>query len=55
MSKYEKIRPNYVREWLKEKKIKWMDLMKERLLHAKKKGLIDEETKVPEIRLSTKD
>ena len=54
MTPYEKIKPKYVREWLAEKKEKWMDMMQARLLNAKKRGLIPEEEKV-EIRLSTKD
>ena len=54
MTPYETIRPKYVREWLKAKKEKWIDLMQERILGAKKQGLIPEETKI-EVRLSTKD
>ena len=55
MSPYEKIRPNYVREWLQEKKRNWVNMITDRMLEAKRKGLItEEESKVP-VRLSTKD
>lgn len=54
LTPYEKIKPRYVREWLAMKKAKWMELMTDRLLNAKKTGLIPEEEKV-EVRLSTKD
>ena len=54
MSPYEKIKPKYVREWLAIKKEKWMNMMQDRLMNAKKSGLLPEEEKV-EIRLSTKD
>ena len=54
MAPYDNKKPNYVREWLQEKKKRWLDLMEERLLNAKKSGLIPEESKV-QVRLSTKD
>ena len=55
MTQYDKIKPRYVREWLKEKKAKWIELVSDRLLNARKAGLIqEEESKVP-VRLSTKD
>ena len=55
MTPYEKLKPKYVREWLAEKKAKWIELVSDRLLHARKQGLIhEEESKVP-VRLSTKD
>ena len=54
MSPYDRVKPRYVREWLQEKKKKWIDLMQQRILGAKKSGLIPEEEKI-EVRLSTKD
>lgn len=54
MKPYEKLRPNYVREWLEEKKKKWKALMDDRIEQARRQGLLPEETKV-EVRLSTKD
>ena len=54
MTPYEKIRPNYVRDWLVEKKEKWKKLMDDRIAEGRRKGLIPEERKV-EVRLSTKD
>ena len=54
MSPYEKIKPNYVREWLDDKKAKWKSMIEERINQAKAQGLIPEEEKV-EARLSTKD
>jgi len=54
MTPYEKLRPKYVREWLAKKKEKWMELITNRLINAKKSGLIAEEEKV-EVRLSKKD
>jgi len=54
MKPYEKLRPNYVREWLEEKKKKWKALMEDRIEQARRQGLLPEESKV-EVRLSTKD
>ena len=54
MKQYEGIRPKYVREWLDEKKLKWKTMIDDRIEHARRMGLIPEETKV-EVRLSTKD
>ena len=55
MKPYEKIRPNYVRDWLKEKKQKWIGMINDRIKSARDSGELAEETKVPEIRISTKD
>ena len=55
MKPYEKIRPNYVREWLQQKKTKWFEMIHERIKLAKERGEIAEETKIPEVRLTTKD
>ena len=55
MSPYEKIRPNYYREWLKQKKQKWVNLIVQRLQDAHKKGMITEEESKMEVKLSTKD
>ena len=46
MSPYEKLRPNYVRDWLVEKKKKWVALMDSRIADGKKRGLIPEESKI---------
>ncbi len=55
MSAYDKIKPKYDQTWLKQKKTKWIEIVSERLLHAKKSNLIgEEESKMP-VRLSTKD
>lgn len=35
MKPYEKIRPNYVREWLKLKKAKWFRMIEERISEAR--------------------
>ena len=40
MKPYDKIKPNYVREWLVEKKQKWLKLMDDRISQAKRHGLI---------------
>ena len=40
MKPYDKLKPNYVREWLVEKKQKWLKLMDDRIAHAKRHGLI---------------
>lgn len=54
MKPYDKIKPNYVREWLVEKKQKWLKLMDDRIAQAKRHNLIPEESKMP-VRISTKD
>lgn len=55
MAPYENIRPDYVRDWLTEKKTKWMGMITDRINLAKERGEIPEETKIPEVRLSTKE
>ena len=35
MTPYENIRPNYVRDWLKQKKTKWLAMINERVVQAK--------------------
>ena len=55
MAPYENIRPDYVRDWLAEKKTKWMGMITDRINLAKERGEIAEETKIPEVRLSTKE
>lgn len=54
MSPYEGVRPNYVREWLKQKKQKWLKLIDDRIAAHRANNYM-EESKVPAVRLSTKD
>ena len=56
MTPYEGIRPHYVREWLNQKKQKWLKLIDDRIADHRAKGLLaEEESKMPPVRLSTKD
>ncbi len=55
MTPYDNVRPNYYREWLKEKKEKWVDLIVQRLQEAHQKGLISEEESKMEVKMSTRD
>ena len=55
MAPYDKVRPNYVREWLKKKRVKWLGMINARIDEMRQRGAIEEETKIPEVRLSTKD
>lgn len=56
MTPYEGIRPRYVREWLKQKKQKWLKLIDDRIADHRARGLlVEEESKIPPVRLSTKD
>ena len=56
MTPYDKVRPRYVREWLKLKKEKWLGLINARIDEMRAQGrLMEEESKIPEVRLSTKD
>jgi hypothetical protein len=47
MSAYDGVRPNFVREWLVQKKQKWLKLIDERIAEHRAKGLIEEESKLP--------
>lgn len=54
MSPYDSVRPNYVREWLRDKKEKWKQMMEDRIRAARAQGIIPEEEKL-EVKVSTKD
>ena len=55
MAPYDKVRPNYYREWLRLKKRSWVELIVNRLKEAHQKGLISEEESKIEPKMSTKD
>jgi len=54
MTPYDKIKPRYVREWLVQKRAKWIKLIDDRIAQHRERGQLEEETKMPPVRLSHK-